>query len=87
MFGASADTVQYNQEFADDKNYAFPLICDTKLALIKPLGIQLGDRPLPQRVTFVIDKQGKIAKIYEKVSPKGHAAEVLKFVKTISDSK
>ena len=83
MFGASADTVKYNQEFTDEKKYTFPLICDTELTLIKALGIQIAGRPLPQRVTFVIDKQGKIAKIYEKVQPKGHAAEVLKVVKEL----
>ncbi len=30
-----------------------------------------------ERTTFVIDPQGKIAKIYAKVKPKGHAQEVL----------
>lgn len=75
--------MKYNQEFSDDKKYAFPLLCDPELALIKALGIMIAGKPLPQRVTFVIDKQGKIAKIYDKVQPKGHAAEVLKFVKDL----
>jgi peroxiredoxin Q/BCP len=35
------------------------------------------------RVTYVVDRDGKIAKIYPKVAPKGHAEEVLKFVKTL----
>ena len=30
-----------------------------------------------ERTTFVIDEQGKIAKIFAKVKPAGHAAEVL----------
>jgi peroxiredoxin Q/BCP len=30
-----------------------------------------------ERSTFVIDEQGKIAKIFAKVKPEGHAAEVL----------
>jgi peroxiredoxin Q/BCP len=28
------------------------------------------------RTTFVIDKSGRIAKVFEKVTPTGHAAEV-----------
>jgi peroxiredoxin Q/BCP len=30
-----------------------------------------------ERSTFVIDEQGKISKIFDKVKPEGHAAEVL----------
>jgi peroxiredoxin len=30
------------------------------------------------RTSFLIDQEGRIAKIYEKVEPKGHAEEVLK---------
>jgi peroxiredoxin Q/BCP len=30
-----------------------------------------------ERTTFVIDEEGRIAKIFRKVKPKGHAAEVL----------
>ena len=30
-----------------------------------------------ERTTFVIDETGKIAKIFAKVKPAGHAAEVL----------
>jgi len=33
------------------------------------------------RSTFVIDRAGKIARIWPKVSPEGHAAEVLEVVK------
>ena len=31
------------------------------------------------RTTFLIDKHGKIAKIFYKVKPKGHSTEVLDF--------
>ncbi|MBI4581423.1 MAG: peroxiredoxin, partial [Planctomycetes bacterium] len=31
--------------------------------------------------TFVIDKQGKIAQVFEKVKPVGHAEEVLSWIK------
>jgi peroxiredoxin Q/BCP len=31
------------------------------------------------RSTFLVDKSGKIAKIYSSVKPKGHSKEVLEF--------
>jgi len=80
MIGASADTVEKQQQFIDKNALPYALLADTDLQLIKALGIQSGTSKVPQRVTFVIDKEGKIAKIYGKVSPKDHPAEVLKYV-------
>ncbi len=34
------------------------------------------------RNTYIIDKNGNIAKIFEKVKPKGHASEVIEFLKS-----
>ncbi len=79
MFGASADQVSYNQEFSDDKGYPYPLISDPDAKLIKALGILKGK--VAGRVTFVIGKDGKIAKIYDTVKPATHAKDVLEFVK------
>ena len=80
MIGASADTVEKQQEFIEKNKLPYALLADTDLALIKALGIQSGTSKVPQRVTFVINKEGKIAKIYGKVSPKDHPAEVLKYI-------
>jgi peroxiredoxin len=38
---------------------------------------------IAKRKTFLIDSKGKIAKIYESVSPKKHAAEVAKALKDV----
>jgi|SRR6516165_3118289 peroxiredoxin Q/BCP len=83
VLGASADTVELNQKFADKNTYPFPLLSDSEMKLIKALGVQMGDRPLAQRVTFLVGKDGKIAKIYDKVSPQPHAEQVLKDVKEL----
>jgi peroxiredoxin Q/BCP len=42
---------------------------------------------MAQRVTFVIDAEGKIAKVFDKVTPKGHADEVLKYVEEMTKKK
>lgn len=85
VLGASADDVALNQKFTDEKKYNFPLLCDPELKLIKALGIETsGKGGMAQRVTFVIDPDGKIAKIYDKVKPQGHAEEVVKDVKALA---
>ena len=78
ILGASNDTVAKQQEFIDKHTLPYPLLADTEDQLINALGISGGKAA--KRVTFVVDKEGKIAKIYDKVSPKTHPDEVLKFV-------
>jgi peroxiredoxin Q/BCP len=75
------------QAFTDKNNLPFPLWSDTELKLIKALGIEIAGRKLPQRVTFVVDKEGKIVKVYDKVSPDKHAKEVVAYVKELAAKK
>jgi thioredoxin-dependent peroxiredoxin len=83
VLGASADTVELNQKFTEKENYTFPLISDPDKKLIKALGIE-GKGGFAMRVTYIVDGDGKIVKIFEKVTPKGHADEVLKEVKKLA---
>jgi peroxiredoxin Q/BCP len=87
VLGASADTVELNQKFTDKETYTFPLLCDPDLKLIKAVGVLSPNGKMAQRVTFVVDKDGKIARIYDKVAPKGHAEDVLKFAKELAGKK
>src|SRR4051812_23423264 len=54
ILGASADDVPLQQKFIDKEMLPYPLLADTDMTLIKKLGISAGK--VPQRVTFVIDK-------------------------------
>jgi peroxiredoxin Q/BCP len=83
VLGASADTLDLNQKFTDKNAYTYPLLCDVDKKLIAALGI-MGKGGNAMRVTYIVDKDGKIAKVYDKVAPKGHAEEVLKEVKKLS---
>jgi thioredoxin-dependent peroxiredoxin len=84
ILGASGDDLKLQQKFIDTHMLPYPLLADTKLQLIKELGIQSSPSgTTPKRVTFVVDKEGKIAKIYEKVDVNKHPKEVLEFVKTL----
>src|SRR5690242_19023945 len=83
VLGASADTVDLNQKFADKNSYPFALLSDHERKLIKALGVETPKGGMAQRVTFVVGKDGKIAKIYDKVTPQPHAEQVLKDVKEL----
>ena len=82
MLGASADPLALNQKFTDKEKYNFPLLSDSDKKLITALGIKSASGNA-MRVTYVVDREGKIVKIYPKVTPKGHGEEVLKFVRTL----
>jgi peroxiredoxin Q/BCP len=83
LLGASGDDMKLQQKFIDTNMLPYPLLCDTNQELIKDLGILSPKGPTAQRITFVIDKDGKIAKIYTKVTPADHPKEVLEFVKSL----
>jgi peroxiredoxin Q/BCP len=85
ILGASNDGEKLQQKFIDTNTLPYPLLCDTEFALIKELGIanNATKATAAKRVTFVVDKEGKIAKIYSKVTPASHPKEVIEFVKTL----
>jgi peroxiredoxin Q/BCP len=80
LIGASNDPEKAQQKFIDENKLPYALLCDTDSKLIKELGILAQGGKAAQRVTFVIDKDGKIAKIYDKVDVNKHPEDVLKFV-------
>lgn len=83
VLGASNDGEKLQQKFIDTNGLNYPLLCDTEFALIKQLGIANAKTTAAQRVTFVIDKEGKIAKIFTVTDIGGHPKDVLEFVKTL----
>jgi len=84
ILGASADDMQLQQKFIDEHKLPYPLLCDTEMKLIDDLGIRgSATGKTPKRVTFVVGPDGKILKVYEKVTPASHPKEVLDFVKSM----
>lgn len=81
ILGASNDDVPLQQKFIDVNMLPYPLLADTKMELINKLGI--AGKNAAKRVTYVVDKNGKIAKIYDNVQVKTHPKEVIEFVKTL----
>jgi peroxiredoxin Q/BCP len=84
IVGASADTTELNQKFIEKEKLPYALLCDTEMKLIKQLGIKSAKGNVPQRLTFVIDGEGTIKKIYPQVNVKEHPKQVVEYVKTLA---
>lgn len=76
VIGFSPDTVELQQKFTDTEKLNYPLLADNEKKLHAALGVK-------GRSTWVIGKDGKIAKFYDKVNVSSHPKEVLEFVKTL----
>lgn len=89
LFGISPDTENSHKKFADAQELPYPLLSDPEKQLLDPIGVW-GEKSMygkkyfgVLRTTFFVDSTGKVAHVWEKVKPEGHAAEVLKVVKAI----
>ncbi|MFN3963895.1 MAG: thioredoxin-dependent thiol peroxidase [Silanimonas lenta] len=86
VFGVSADTDASHQKFAAKYQLNFPLLADPELTLLKALGVWVQKSMYGKtymgvaRATFVVDAEGRIEKVWAKVSPEGHAEEVLAYL-------
>lgn len=84
VLGVSVDSEKSHKKFAEKYGLNFTLLSDENMKVVKKYGVW-GRKKLAgneydgtMRASFLIDPNGKIAKIYEKVKPETHAAEVLK---------
>lgn len=76
VYGVSVDDIESHKKFKDKYSLNFMLLSDFKKELIKKLGIESLSGS-SKRVTFVLDRAGKIIKLYPNVSPEEHAKEML----------
>lgn len=78
VVGISPDDEESHRKFALHHDLQFPLWADTKKELLKALGV--WSLVVVTRTTFLIDKNGVVVHVWEKVKPEGHGEEVLEFV-------
>jgi peroxiredoxin Q/BCP len=80
ILGVSADTAQSHKDFCAKEGLSFKLLADPELKAITSYGsiMEYNGTKMAARNTFLINPEGKIARVYLKVSPAGHSEEVLK---------
>jgi len=79
IVGVSVDTADSHQEFCAKQGLTFKLLADTEKTVSRQYGslTNLLLVKIASRNTFLIDPQGKIAKVWTGVSPAKHSSEVL----------
>jgi peroxiredoxin Q/BCP len=76
VLGISTDDAQSHIAFASKYNLPFKLIPDPTGAIAQAYGVPVR-MGYTKRVTFIVDRHGKIVKVFPDVNPAGHAAEIL----------
>ncbi len=79
VYGISTDTKEGHCDFRDKYKLKIPLIPDEEQNVMSLFDVKVSGG-YASRDTIVIDPSGKIAKIYRKVNPAGHAKVVLDFI-------
>ncbi|MBI1755836.1 MAG: peroxiredoxin [Fimbriimonas ginsengisoli] len=89
VLGVSPDTAASHRKFAAKFGLTFPLLADTGHLLAEACGVwvekSLYGRTYMgvERTTFLLDPDGLVARIWRKVKPEGHAAEVAEALREI----
>jgi peroxiredoxin Q/BCP len=82
ILGVSVDKVDSKEAFAKEHSLPFPVLSDANTEVTKAYG-SLTSYPqfklfdIARRDTFIIDPQGRIARRFDNVNPKGHSDMVL----------
>jgi peroxiredoxin Q/BCP len=88
VVGISPDSIASHQKFIARHDLPFRLVSDEEKQICEAYGVwqeksMYGKKYMGvARTTFVIDKQGRLAAVFEKVKPVGHDQEVLDWIRT-----
>ncbi|MBR9833140.1 thioredoxin-dependent thiol peroxidase [Acidiluteibacter ferrifornacis] len=83
ILGVSADSEARHQKFIEKYNLPFQLIADTEKEVINQFGVWGPKKFMGKeyeginRTTFVIDEEGKILSIIDKVKTKDHTQQII----------
>ena len=83
VYGVSLDSPESHREFRAKYDLNFPLLTDEGGRASEALGVLRENRRTANRVTFLLDPEGTISKVYPEVSPETHADEILRDAATI----
>lgn len=91
VLGVSCDSVESHVKFRDKYDLNFPLLADEDHATAEQYGAwreknMYGKKSMGiQRSTFLIDEEGKIAKVWKRVTVDGHDTQVLQAILELQD--
>src|SRR3984957_6704508 len=80
VLGVSVDTVEDHKTWCSKDTFSFKLLADPDHKVVDAYGVPVknyGVMKFANRETFLISPDGKVVKVWEKVDPSVHSAEVL----------
>lgn len=83
LLGVSADSEKSQRNFSKKFDFPFPLIADQDKIVINAFGVWGLKKFMGKeyegihRKTFIIDEEGKVARVIDKVNTKEHASQIL----------
>jgi peroxiredoxin Q/BCP len=89
VYGISKDTLKSHNKFRDKYKIKFDLLADEEIKVLKKYKVWGKKKFMGRefmgiiRTTFLINKKGKIIKIWDNVKVKDHVREVFETLKTI----
>ena len=89
IYGISKDSLKSHDKFRDKYKIKLDLLADEEIKVLKKYKVWGKKKFMGRefmginRTTFLIDKKGKITKIWENVKVKDHAKEVLEALETV----
>jgi peroxiredoxin Q/BCP len=86
VVGLSADDVASHKSFCTKFSFTIDLLADPQHKLLSAAGVTQSDWKGTlywDRTTFVVDPQGTLRKVYEKVKPEGHERVLLDDIKRL----
>jgi peroxiredoxin Q/BCP len=90
IVGVSRDSIASHKRFIQNQDLPYPLLADREQEIIRGWGLLVNKtmygKPVTGvlRNTLVVDSEGIVQRVFEKVTPLGHAQEVLEFAKTLT---
>jgi peroxiredoxin Q/BCP len=86
VVGVSADDVASHKDFCNKFSFTIDLLADPNTELLKAAGVAQSEYKGTMywnRTSFVIDPEGNLRKVYEKVNPEGHERVLLDDIKAM----
>ena len=86
VLGVSADDVASHKNFCSKFAFNIDLLADPNAGLMKAVGISQSEwkgMKFWERTSFVVDPNGMIRKVYEKVNPEGHERVLLDEIRNL----
>jgi len=83
IIGVSADSISTQKRFAEKYGAKFPVVDDKQKKIIKTYGVLNLIRTSAQRITFIIDSNGKVVEIVKSIRPEEHANKSLEIIKKL----